>query len=442
MPINSNFRMTSMGSHMGMSMMSGGFRGPGASMMAGMGSASAALDQMLLETVTFLTNAGPRATRLGNAAAAIPAAFNPRTVVSADPSVVQIASFNGENLSDLNIRVHQLATTQRNSGTALNRTEKIDAEGLFKFEIEVDGKAHEISFTVEPSEDGITNQQFQQKMATAINEANLGITATVNVSGANATLSIETGTTGPGMEGGPRFTIRDIEGDAVAKTNVGEITQEAGNAIFSVNGGAKQNNATNRIDLGNGLVVNLIAPSDEPVGIHMGQDRFSMQGAVVQLVREFNSMLETAHLNNGDRNTRMLIRNLQDAARFSRRDLERIGITADRLGFLSIDEAAMNEAINNGSLDRFFRGTDTRSPNAFVARLDRIAANVSRDPMRHVSPHASRMPGFNTAMNAVREHQNQQNNNSNNTPNAAQQASPFDAYWPDDIIGQLINALS
>jgi hypothetical protein len=46
--------------------------------------------------------------------------------------------------------IYQIATTQVNTGTALNANQKADvAEGLHTFEIEADGRTHRLSFKVE-----------------------------------------------------------------------------------------------------------------------------------------------------------------------------------------------------------------------------------------------------------------------------------------------------
>jgi len=401
--------------------MSNSFRGPGSNHMGNIGGANQAVEQRLLETVTFLSVGETRAGRLSEALSGISGAFTPRVAVSGDPARLQVTSFSGTNISDTKIRIHQVATTQRNEGTALVRATPVETSGLKEFEIEVDGNVRRLSFTVA---EGATQEQFQQQMAAAINGANLGITATVSAQGNNSRLSIETGTTGQGMDGEPRFSIRDVEdgGGAVALTGVAEITQEAQGAIFSVNGGEKQNSATNRIDLGNGLVVNLVKASNEPVSVFMGTDRVSMQNSVRNVVNMYNSLLEAAHVNSADRNTRNLIRELQNAARFSRRDLERVGIRIERDGTLSINERVFNEATENGALERFFRGNNGR-PNDFVARLTRISESVASNPMRYVSPHAGRLPGFNAAMAAL----------NNPPPQQGQGASAVEnAYLPDD----------
>jgi hypothetical protein len=178
-----------------------------------------------------------------------------------------------------------------------------------------------------------------------------------------------------------------------------------------------------------------IASDDQSEGetVLMAQDKLAMRNGVQQVISRFNTLLDTANANGADRTTRLLIRDLQGAARTSRRALEAVGLRFASDGKLAIDEKRLNEAMENGSLERFFTGGEGGQPNNFVGRLGRISDSLLRNPMRHVSPHASRLPGFNAAMDAI-------NNQVNNRGQSAA-ASRFDAYLPDDVMSFLFDAL-
>ena len=476
------------------SFMPGGFRGPNSGLMPDFGGANAALELRLMETVRFLHNAVPRANGLNAAVSNLSSAFAPRNVVSGNTDILRINSFTGQSLAPTYVTVNQLATTQRNEGVGLVRTapfvlpqpdvndgtgayedydEAYDTKAYdtetngsetskvaettgakFKFEVSIGDETHEISFLIEEDEE-ITNQQFQQRMAAAINNADIGINATVTSSGNHSVLNLETKTTGAGEDDQPRFTLNDISGNAVAHTGVNNIVQEGQNAEFTVsptrNGaGESRISASNSVTIVSGLSVTLVKASKEPVPITLGQDSASMRNGVRNLVNQFNAMIETASGNAADRTTRLLISNLGSAARSSRRALGEVGITIRSDGTLSINEAQLTAAAENGALERFFNGQQSgRGPNAFVSRVSRIADNVANNPMRHVSPHASRMPGFNSAMNALRASQNSSGSGSSGSGSSGSgssgsgaNASPFeDAYFPDHWMNLLLDAL-
>jgi len=420
-----------------MSGFSGGLRGPGSSIMASPNeSTNEMIHQRVVDTVRFLHGAETRANNLRQAITALPEAFRPRTATSSNTDILSITSFTGSNLPNKSMTIQQIATTQRNEGVGLNRLAPIPFEnsGTFEFEVEVDGETRRLSFNVGANE-SVTNQQFQQRMANAINNANIGLTASVSVNGANSTLNIVTRTTGEGEDGEPRFKLTDITGNAVELTGINNIVQEGQNALFTVGEGEQQSSASNEVNLGGGLTVTIHQPTtgEESVEITLGQDLLHTQNAARNLVNHFNALLESATNNSGDSRTRVLVRQLQGAANMSRRALADIGITVGKGGFLSINAEKMNTAAENGNLERFLNGNGSRQAHFFTSRVERIAENLARNPMRHVSANATRLPGFNAAWNAI----------SNGQDIASPQAppNPFENMSPHDLLGMLFNSV-
>ena len=397
-----------------------GLRGPGSNVMSPNEQTNAMIQNRIAHTVRFLHDAEQNSGRLLQALAGLPGAFTPRTAVSSNTDALRINSFNapssGQALPETNVNIIQLATSQRNEGVGLNREELFVGHGTFEFEIEIDGETRRIEFAVNESE-VLTNLQFQQRMVNAINNANIGLTANTITVGSHTALSITTRTTGAGEEGQPRFTITDIRGNAADLTGIDNIVQEGQNALFVINEGEEQSSASNDVNIGGGINVTFLQAST--VSISLGQDRIHMQNAARNLVNQFNAMLDTAVENSVDRNTRALARQIEGASRMSRRALAEIGINVNRDGSLSIDANRMSSAADSGALERFLTGGNN-SPNSFIGRIERIADNVARNPLRHLSPHATRMPGFQLAWANFQ--------NSLNNPQPQQGANPFSAY--------------
>jgi flagellar capping protein FliD len=390
------------------------------------------MNQLVTTSVTFLSLAGSRAQNLRESFTGLTGALANRVAHSSNTNLLEIRSFNGQTLQNTTVLISQIAVTQRNEGKPLSANNIIefdeDFDGVFKFEIDVNGTTHELSFEVDGD---LTHQSLQQRMATAINGANLGINASVTTteSGVTSTLNLQSAATGAGKEDQPKFAIRDVKGNAVAITGVDVIARNGLDAIFTVNGGEKQTSATNDISLPDGLNIRLHAASTTPVTISMGNNVTSVRNNLLQLVSDYNRLLDLARSNSSDRATRILARDIENAARVNRRELESMGIRFDRDGFLVVDESRMNQSIENGTAERLFSGNG-RLARSFIGRLDRISNSIIRNPMRHVSPHVSRLPGFNAAMNAV---------NSNNRNNARQAATPFSAYEQNDPMLSFFN---
>jgi len=410
----------------------GGLRGPGSSIMASPNeSTNEMIHQRVVDTVRFLHGAETRANNLRQAVNALPEAFRPRTATSSNTDILTITNFTGSNLADKSVVIHQLATPQRNEGVGLNRLVPVENSGTFEFEIEVDGETRRLSFNVGANE-SVTNQQFQQRMANAINNANIGLTASVHVNGTNSTINIITRTTGEGKEGEPRFTLIDITGNAVEFTGINNITQEGQNALFTIGEGEQQSSVSNEVNIGGGLTVTFHQLSEEPIEITLGQDLLHIQNAARNLVNHFNALLESATNNSGDSRTRLLARQLQGAANMSRRALADIGIMIGEGGFLSINAERMNAAAENGNLERFLNGNGNRQAHFFTSRVERISENLARNPMRHVSANATRLPGFDAAWNAISNGQNI------TAPQAP--PNPFGNMTPEDLLGMLFNS--
>ena len=405
-----------------------GTRGPGSSIMPIPGNSNNQLNAMLMDAAAFVHNAPPRASQLQNTLNSMQSIFGRLGAVPSNTDVVQARTLTGNNVPDISVRVDQIAMAQRNQGTSLRADDRTMPQGTYRFEIEVDGQTHTISFTATAN---MTNRAFQQQMADAINEADIGITASVATANNQSTLSLATATTGARENGEPRFTIRDTEGNAVEALGVGEITQEAQNAIFAVNGGEPQTSTTNDVDLGQGLGVTLVGTSAEPVTFTEGRDSPGMRVGVRNMVNQFNALLETARENGSDVRTRQLVRQLESIIRRSRRSLAEIGVTLNQdTGRLTINEESLQRASESGAVERFL-GAQGGHQNPFIRAVTQITDSVRNNPTRHISPHAARFPGFHVALNAV----------ANGNTLANEPANPFDAFQFNDMMGSLFNSL-
>ena len=385
------------------------------------------LQAMVRSSVTFLTAGPGRADALRSTISSLTEVLTRRTAGSDNTDVLRIRSA-GQNVEDTSVLIKQVATTQLNEGKIMERTAQVEVTGLHKFAIEVDGTKHEISFTVT---ENLTNQQFQQQMAAAINAANIGITASVSMEngGNGSRLNLESSETGAGKEDGPRFTIRDLTGNAVELTGITNIRRQGQDAVFIVNGGDRQTSASNDVDLGGGLNVTLVNASDDEVLISMQKNPSAVQHELRHFVNDLNRLIDVVRINNADRTTRMLLRDIETTIRVNRRALEEVGISMNAEGVLVINENRMRTAVENGTVERLFTNNG-RLSNSFARRLDRTAESISRNPMRHVSPHVGRMPGFNATLTAV---------NNANARGRSGGTSPFDAYDHNDSVSMFFD---
>ena len=361
------------------------------------------LNEILRSAATFVTTGANRATQLRNTITSLPAIMDRLNAVSGNPAALRIESFTGTNIPETNVRIDQIATNQRNVGTSLPANSNVMEPGSFTIEVEVDGNTRLISFSTSET---MTNRAFQNRMAQAINNANIGVTASVSTVNNQSSLTVSTRETGSSEDDEPRFTIRDITGNAVERTGVGEMTYAGQDAIFYVNDGEQRTSSSNTVNLGGGLSVTLLASPDVAVAITEGRDEEGIRSAVRQVVSQINGLLESARDNQIDRRTRAVVRELESVIRRNRRHLSDIGVNMAQSGFLTLDDDALRSAVSKGTTDTLFR-PQGRMQSSFLTSLTRIADRVSENPTWHISQHTARLPEFNSILAQVRSNSNQ-----------------------------------
>jgi len=316
--------------------------------------------------------------------------FDEKSVVSSNTESVTVQTTGNykNNFSDTSITVNQVATAQKNEGAALSSTGKALQSGWNQFEIEVNGKKHQISFKVEATDN---NESIQKKIANAVNEKNIGVKASVTTDGVQKTskLTLEAENTGDDPKNA--FTVRDIQnsGGAVGAFGIGSVTQVAGNAVYKIGDGNLVVSQSNKIDLGNGVTATLKKASDDPVKISTDTDPKNAINKVREMVNGFNGLLATAEDNKSDRGGNRLMNQLKGLSSAYSAALGRIGVNVTSEGYLSIDSDKMEKAAESGELEKFFgQGGESNSVNTsygFANRLSRVADSVSQSPTDYVS---------------------------------------------------------
>jgi len=275
---------------------------------------------------------------------------------------------NNSELKPFEINVGQVATTQMNSGSGVAIGGKAVSSGQYRFEVQVGNIRRELNINVAMSDD---NDAIQRKMVSAINNANLGVTASINYDTPNKrqTLQVASATTGTRNDGGPVFSIRDTMGNLAGQMGITNVSREAQNAIYSINGGERQFSNTNRIDMGNGVTVNL--QGEGTTSIDFQRNGSAAVDKVKELVGMMNAAMVTAS-NSMDRGSMRLFNDVFQMTKAYSGALGRIGIDVSSAGVLTIDNDRLNAAANSGTLEDMFQGDRM----GFANRLDRISSNM------------------------------------------------------------------
>ena len=311
--------------------------------------------------------------------------FNRQVITPSNPNALTVAAGSRLTGGNMQIGINQLATGQANEGAALAANDASAFAGQVQgFELEVNGATRLITFT--PAA-GADNRAVQQQMAQAINNANMGVTATVVFDAEAGTSTLNIAANATGNVAAASFDIRDAGGgNIVGQMGVADATQQAQQAIFTVNGVERTSN-TNTVEINRDLTVTLREETTAPVTLTAQTDTDFVVNQVREFVRNFNDLMGTAQ-NSASVNPR-LQEDLEGVLRSLGGSMSNLGIDVGRDGRLRINEARLQQAASNqmtfggqtvetetSRLEQFF----TQPFNQAINRLGNIADRAAHSP--------------------------------------------------------------
>lgn len=300
--------------------------------------------------------------------------FNTLRANSTEASVATATVDNARTLRTMppqstRVEVSQTAQAQVNSGQALTASGRDVATGNFAFSIEQGGRTFDFNINVLASD---TNESIQRRMAAAINQRNIGVTASVETTAASggnpatSALNLTASNTGTNAA----FSIVDRTGNLAATLGVDTTDQQARNAVFSLNGGPNRSSQTNEVFLAPGVNATLRDVGTTTITFNRDTD------TAVRAATEFVASINSAMSINAPRGSgaERFVADLAQMNRTNSAALSRVGINVGNDGRLSINQDALQRAAGDGSLERLLGSSDS----AFNVRAERIATNAAR----------------------------------------------------------------
>ena len=322
-------------------------------------------------------------------------AFSAKTVNSSNTDVMTV-SYSGNkpnSVAKMDVKVEQTAAGQQNEGESLIANAAYEGtQGTNTIAIDMGGKTTQVSVNVAA---GDSNKAVQQKLADAINKSGINVKATVETDSETNTSVLKLESKVTGSDGRNSFTVRDVTGDLASQTGANDVSQAGRDAIYSVNGGEARTSQSNTVNLGNGVTATFKKASTEAVTVAPGKDANAPRKAVEDMVKNYNDLFSTALKNTNDTKAQSLASRLMSTSSTYSGALSKIGIGFDGSGKMTIDSKKMDQAQEDGSLERFFTENSGRN-YGFTNQLSRIADNVSNNPANYVS---SSMFGSNLSQN-------------------------------------------
>ena len=325
--------------------------------------------------------------------------FNKKHAASTDPDIVSV-DYIGDNNTDsvpsFDIEVKQLASPQENTGKFLSDIPVSLPEDNYSFDVGIGDMNYEFQFHIS---DGESNRSIQQRLVRLVNNAGIGLSASIEERGNQAAIKIVSDSNGITLGKNTIFSISD---DRTSKASgsvdyfgLGSVSSYPSNAIFSLNG-EDRHASSNHFTIGKMYEVTLssTSPEGKPTTISVKADIDSVEENVGQLIGSFNEFLKAVNSYSGQGiKTRVLDNELNGITGAYKDALGELGINIEAGGSLSIDSDKLRSVA--GESDDIGKTFSTLKD--FSNSMMKKSAQVSLDPMQYVNRKivAYKNPGHN-----------------------------------------------
>ncbi len=313
--------------------------------------------------------------------------FNDRTATSSDPNVLTATAIDafsqdsGATEATYNISVIQLAQAQENTGLELNGTDTSAVDlGTNTFNVNINSQDYLLNIDVVA---GDTNEDVLRKMAQALDEASIGISAEVTNGSGEGTRTLVSTSDSTGAANA--FTISDISGNAVTATGVAAVSTAAQDAAYAVDG-TDFTSGSNTIYLDEGLVaVNLQGVGESALTV--APDAEQVENAITDFISQVNSFVDSLE-NNSDYIKDDVLTSINSFIDAHKNELESLGITRgeDRRLEIDIDQLATATSQNMAEVKETFGGFD-----GLAVQMNNYASHVETDSPLNYAKEAEHM---------------------------------------------------
>ena len=324
---------------------------------------------------------------LSDAEEGIGNAFQKKIAVSSQEDVVS-ADYIGDSkkpneTEQFLVEVKQLASSQINLGNFLDKNRLALKPGSYSFDLENSSSTFEFQFNIN-SED--TNYTTQNKLANLITNADIGLKASV-IEDENGLSALQVESVSTGIASGEPFLFSIFPQasqdsiSAVETLGINHVSQEAGNAVFLLDGVERSSHA-NTFTINHAFELTLKGLSEEghPAVIGFKSNADAMADNIQTLVDSYNSILQTANKYSGSQQQSVqLYRDMSSTAFTFQNSLESMGLLVNDAGEISIDKALLTESVSDDHAEEHLSVL-----NEFKNLLNTKATTASLDPMKYV----------------------------------------------------------
>ncbi len=310
-----------------------------------------------------------------------------KTVSSSDESKVLAnylgGSYKGEDVSELELSVKQLASEQENTGKYLPSSEKIGLEpDTYSFDIHSRDMDYEFQFNIGEND---SNKTIQDKLARLISRSNIGVRAEVVSDGSgNTALKLTSNDTGYKNDTRTSFNVSDNRtskaSGVVDYLGLSNISRAPENAEFVING-IERSATSNHFTVDRMYDLTLVAPTaeDEKVTVGFKTDTESLTENVTKLIDGYNTFIEKtkSYVENQPQAKALLNEMRLLTTRFGK-ELEDIGVGLSTDGLIALDNEKLKKTVESpDAVDKL------KTIKDFANSVLKKTSEVALDPMQY-----------------------------------------------------------
>lgn len=258
---------------------------------------------------------------------------------SQNENVASVISGAAKNQASIDLKVTQLATKQMTNFQGMESSTKDALKGASTMKLDVNGQIKTVDFNIA---EGMTTQESLTSMTKTINEANLGVKASVTQVDGKSILSLTSNETGKAQSFQAEFTGK-----------MGEVLKEqsaidARDAAFTVNGQA-QTSATNQIKIptdNTDLTVNLKGTGETTLS-KASMDTNRVVSSMNDFIKSYNDAVNFVSDNKQKSSALAALSQSFSYRSLGSRGLQAVGVEVDSKGRLSLNEGQFVNVLKN-----------------------------------------------------------------------------------------------
>lgn len=284
------------------------------------------------------------------------------------------------------LSVAQLASPQINVGNALisDRPVTLPADS-YSFDLSINDLNYEFQFQLREED---TNRDVQERLSRLINNANIGIEASVLEDGEGSS-SLKLSSTATGKVG-DKDIFFNISDENTSKTKgivdylgMNKLTTPAQNALFELNG-IERTATSNTFSVEKAYEITLqglSADSGDTTQIGLKNDVESLSENIHSLADSYNNFVKDVSAYPGAHaKSSQLLTELSYITRHYAPNLDALGMSFGQNGTLTIDDEKLKTAATDGDIKETFS-----SVKDFANSMLRKSSQISLNPMEYVN---------------------------------------------------------